>query len=171
MKSLYFAAPLFLVLSAAAATVTPGSLSPADKQFLMTAARTDMTEAHEGQMAEDKAGRSDVKAFAKTLVQDHTDSYHQLTQLAAETGVSIPNGINSSKDPTIVSLEHLKGDTFDRQFTRDEIAAHRHALAAFKLEAKQGKNQAVRDYASHMIPVLEKHLHLADDCAKPVKKS
>jgi putative membrane protein len=171
MKPIYLTIPFCLVVAAVAATVTPGSLSPADKQFLVTAARTDMTEAHEGQLAEDKAGRTDVKAFAKTMVQDHTESYHQLSQLAAETGVSIPNGINSSKDATIVSLERLKGDSFDRQFTRDEIAAHRHAIAAFKLEAKQGKNQAVRDYATRMIPVLEKHLHLADDCAKPVKKS
>ncbi len=57
-------------------------LNNADKQFMIAAARTDMIEAHEGQMAESQAKRADVKDFAKTLVQDHTQSYEQLTALA-----------------------------------------------------------------------------------------
>jgi putative membrane protein len=160
----------FLV-TAAFGIASAAALSPADRQFLNTAARTDMTEAHEGQMAQDQASRNDVKEFAKTLVQDHTDSYHQLSELAAKTGATIPKGINTAKVPGIMSLVHLKGAGFDRQFIRDEIAAHRHAIAVFQQEAKQAKDPAVRDYASKMIPILEKHLHLAEDCAKPMKKS
>ncbi len=160
-----------LALTAAAGIACAASVSNGDKQFMIMAAKTNMTEAHEGQMAETQANRADVKAFAKTLVQDHTEAYWQIKELAAKTGVMIPNGINTAKDAEIGSLVRLKGDAFDRQFTRDEITDHQHALAAFQREAKQGHDPAVKDYAAKMIPVLERHLHLAEDCAKPTKHS
>ena len=157
-------------LLAASGIACAASLTGADRQFMIEAARTDMIEAHEGQMAQDQAGRADVKTFAGTLVQDHTNSYVQLTALATKDGVEIPKGINTGKDRTIEQLVHLKGDSFDRQFVRDEIAAHRHALAIFKREAARAKDADVKAYAEKMIPVLEKHLHLAEECAKPVKR-
>lgn len=159
----------YLTLLAAAGIAYAASSSNADRQFMTTAAKTDMTEAHEGQMAENQARRPDVKDFAKTLDQDHTESYEHLTELSAKTGVSIPKGINTGKDRTIQRLVHLKGDRFDRQFARDEIAAHRQAIAAFRHEAAHGQDADVKAYATKMIPVLEKHLHLAEECAKPAR--
>jgi putative membrane protein len=158
-------------LLVAGGTMYAESLSKTDDQFLTMAAKTDMTEAHEGEMAESQADRSDVKELAKTIVRDHTDSYHQLTELANKTGASIPKGIDIRKDHTIVQLVHLKGASFDRQFAKDEIAAHRQAIAAFKREAEHGQNADLKAYATKMIPILEKHLHLAEDCAKPTKRS
>jgi len=147
------------------------TLSNADKQFMIMAAKTDMTEAHIGQMAENQANRPEVKDFAKALVQDHTDSYVHLNELAGKTGVSIPKGIDSGKDSNIQLLGHLKGATFDRTFERDEIASHRRALELFKREAAHAQNPDVKAYATSKIPVLEKHLHLAEECAKPAKRS
>ena len=156
-----------LAMIGAAGMALAASPSKTDKQFLITAAKTDMIEAHEGQMAENQATRADEKDFAKTLVKDHTESYQHLTALAAKTGVSIPKGIDSGKDRTIQQLEHLKGSAFDRQFARDEVAADRHAVAVFKREAAHGQDPAVKAYASQTIPVLEKQLQLAEQCAKP----
>jgi putative membrane protein len=148
-----------------------GAMSSADKQFMIMAARTDMIEAHEGQIAEQQAAKADVKDLGKTLVQDHTDDYMHLTALAAKTGVSIPKGINVAKDRSIEELAHAKGAGFDRLFTRDEIADHKQALAAFKRESMRGKDSDVKAYASSMIPVLEKHLQKAEECAKSVNGS
>ncbi len=153
----------------AAAVPAYSAMSSADKQFLINAAKIDMTEAHEGQMAEDRAGKSDVKDLGKTLVTDHTQDYEQLTALAAKTGVTIPKGINTAKVPTIEQLNHLKGATFDRQFTRDEVADHQRALASFKHESEHGQNPDVKAYAASMIPTLQKHLQLAEQCEKAKK--
>jgi putative membrane protein len=159
----------FVLLAAGLAWAA--SLDNADKQFLITAARTDMTEAHEGQMAEGQATRTDVKTLGKTLAEDHSASYAQVSQIAAKEGVTIPKGINVSQNHTIVQLVHLKGDNFDRQFAKDEVAAHRQLLVVFQREAKQGKDPEVKAYASKMIPTLEKHLQLAEQCEKPVGRS
>lgn len=158
-----------LALLGAAGAAYAASWSNADKQFMIIAAKTDMTEAHEGQLAGNQARRADVKDFAKTLVQDHTESYQHLTELAAKTGVSIPKGIDAAKDRIIEQLVHLKGDRFDRQFALDEIAAHRRAIAAFKREAALGQDAEVKAYATKMIPILEKHLKLAEECLQPAR--
>jgi putative membrane protein len=147
------------------------SVDAADKQFLTSAAKADMVEAHEGQMAENQAARADVKDFAKTLVQDHTQSYEHLTELAAKSGVTIPKGIDAAKERDIAPLVHLKGDRFDRAFAREEVSEHQRALAEFKREAAHGKDPDLKAYASGQIPVLEKHLHLAEACEKPAGKS
>lgn len=160
-----------LALLAGTTIIHAATLSSTDKQFLITAARTDMIEAHEGQMAEDQAQQADIKDLGKTLVQDHTQSYEELTALAAKTGVSIPTGINTAREATIEQLARLKGNSFDRAFDRDEIAAHKRLVASFKREAEHAKDPDVKAYATKMIPVVEKHLKLAEDCAKPVKKT
>lgn len=161
----------FLALFTAARFACAATLTNADKQFMITAARTDMIEAHEGQMAESQAKREDVKEFAKTLVQEHTQSYEQLTALATKTGVSIPKGINAAKDPAIAPLLRLSGDRFDQVFDKDEIAAHRRALALFKREAANAHDPDVKAFAAQTIPVLEKHLRLAQECAKSGKRT
>lgn len=160
-----------VVLLGAATAAYAASLSAADQQFLKTAARTDMTEAHQGQMAETTANRSEVKDFAKTLEQDHTHDYSQLANLAAKSGITIPNGIDTGKIHTIQQLRHLKGENFDRAFVRDEVAAHRQALAEYKREAAHGQDPDLKAYASQMIPTLEKHLQEAEKCEKPAKHS
>jgi len=156
----------YLTLLTAVGIASAASLSPTDKQFMISAARTDMTQAHEGQMAQNQGRSDDVKNFAKTLVQDHTNSYTQLSELAAKEGVSIPKGINASRNPSIRLLAHLTGQRFDQAFTKDEIASERQTIAVFKREAAHGKDVEVKAYANKMIPVLEKHVQLAEACAK-----
>ncbi len=74
------------------------SLSRADREFMNTAAKMDMIDAHEGQMAENQASGTGTKDLAKALVQDHSQSYTQIAGLAAKKSVSIPKGINAA-DP------------------------------------------------------------------------
>ena len=158
-----------LVLLAGAAAASARSLSPADRQFLDTAARADMTEAHEGQVIAGKADTTEVRAFAKTLDQDHEKSYEEITNLAAKDGVNIPKGIDITKDRPFDQLMTLSGSRLDHQFAEDEIRAHRREIALFRREAAHAGNRDVRAYAAEMIPVLEMHLRLAEECAKARK--
>jgi putative membrane protein len=171
MQRLEMIARAGLIAALGAGMAAAGSLSSADRQFMVTAAKANMTEAHEAQLCETQANRADLKAFAKTLDQDHTTAYQQLTELAVKTGVSIPKGIDISKDQGYEHLTHLKGDRFDREFAGHEITAHRHAIAEFRREADHGTDADVKAYAAKMVPVLEKHLKLAEQCTKSAKRS
>ncbi len=157
-----------LVLFAVGGIAQAASLNQTDKSFMMTAARIDMTEAHKGQMAESQGSGTEVKDFARTLVQDHTQSYEHLTALAAKEGVKIPRGISASA-PGVAPLVHLKGDRFDRQFAREEVSSDQQALAVFKRESEHGHDADVKAYATSAIPALENDLRLAQQCAKSKK--
>lgn len=160
-----------IALLAVAGIAQAARLSNTDEQFMLMAAKADMSEAHEAQMAEIQANRADVKAFAKTLDQDHRKSYEELTELAAHVGITIPKGIDAAKDPTVEHLLILKGNQFDHQFVKDEIASRRHAIVVFKRETERGRDAGLKAYATSMIPVLEKELHLVEECSKPAKRS
>lgn len=153
----------------AGGTALAASLSNADKQFMMTAAKANMTEAHEGQMAENQGVGDAVKNLGRTMDQDHTQAYQQLQALAQKDGVEIPTGIDTAKIAEIKQLEHLKGMAFDRAFARDEVAAHKQAIAEFKREAEHGSDPDVKAYANQTIPVLEKHLSMAEQAEKSAK--
>jgi len=139
---------------------------PNDAAFLSMAAQADMTIAHLGQMAEDRAATEKVKDFAKTVVQDHTNDYWELTGLAAKAGDRIPKAINGQNERVIASLNHSRGKAFDREFLNRQSAEHERLINAFKLEAEHGSNPAIKDYARKTLPTIERHLHDAQDLLK-----
>jgi putative membrane protein len=163
--------PFCLVALALGGIASAASLSNADKQFLVTVAQTDMTEAHQGQMALNQAGRADVKDLGKTLATDSTHSYEELTDLAAKNSVVIPKGIDAAKIHSVHQLAHLKGNRFDVLYTKDEIAAQKRAVAMFKREAERGRDADLKAWASKMLPVVEKHLQLAQQSSKTAGRS
>ena len=137
-----------------------------DAEFIKMAAEADMTTAHLGRDAQDRGATDKVKDFGKTLVLDHTTDYQSLTQLAATTGETIPKAIDNRDDRSIASLDHYKGKTFDRAFLNHESVEHEKLIQAFKTEAEHGQNSAIKAYATKALPVIERHLHDAQDLLK-----
>jgi putative membrane protein len=142
--------------------------SPADRRFMISAAKADMTEAHEGQMAQNKGASDRVRSFGTMLDQDHTQNFQQLETLASKLRVTLPAGIDTGKIATIKQLERLKGRAFDRAFARDEVTALKEAIARFKREAQHGSDPDVKAFAQHTIPALEKHLSMAEKAERSV---
>jgi putative membrane protein len=156
-------------MAACAIALSAASVSKTDKEFVNTAATMDMTGANEGQMAQNKASRAEVKDFARMLVQDDSQQYGQLAELAAKNGVSVPKGINTGRIPTAKQLASLNGTRFDQQFARDQIAAEQRSLAIFKHEAHYGQNAELKAFANKMIPVIQTDLKRAEECSKAPK--
>lgn len=167
-----FTKVIFSVLGAAAIAALPlcaraATLSKGDTEFLKMAAEADMTTTHIGKMAEDRAATSEIKDFGKKLAQDHTSDYGQISELAAKTGAEVPKGIDKLDDRHIASLDKLKGKAFDRTFLTQETAEHERLVKAFKEEAEHGDNPEIKDYANKALPVIQGHLHDAQDLLKP----
>jgi len=137
-----------------------------DKQFLRTLAIADMTEANLAEMARDKATKPPVKDFAQTVVKDQTDEYGQLSMLAGKTGESIPKGINTGKNPTVRTLMHMKGDSFDHAFLRDEIADQQRIVSALQRESSHGENADIKAWAGKELSVRQQELQQAQSLAK-----
>jgi len=137
-----------------------------DQDFLNFAAQTDMTEAHLGQMAQDQGASQAVKDLGQMLVTDHTSDYKQLGMLASKAGLILPKGIDTKHDKMIAPFGKLKGKMFDRRYTREMVAGHTAAIAAYEKEASDGQNADLKAYAKDTLPTLEKHKKAAQDAEK-----
>jgi putative membrane protein len=132
------------------------------EDFIRFAAQTDMVEANLGQLAQTAAGSEQVKDYAQMLVTDHTSDFSQLSGVVRQAGLSVPSAIDAKHDRTMIDpFEKLKGASFDRRYIEDIIAGHEKGIAICKKEAADAQNPALKTYADHALPVLEKHLAAA----------
>ena len=131
-----------------------------DQQFVDFAAQTDMTEAHLGQIAQDKGGQA-VREYGQTLRSDHTGDYHQLTEAAQKAGLTVPKAIDAQEDRVINSLDKLQGETFNRRYVHEMLMGHEHDIAVYKQEAQDAASPEVKAYSQHALPTLQKHLEEA----------
>lgn len=143
-----------------------GSAQTSDQAFVDLAAQTDMTEAHLGQLAADKASAQGVKDYAQMLVTDHTADYNTITAAATKANLTVPKGLDAKQNKMIAPYEKLKGAAFDRKFAHDMVAGHEAAIAAYDKEARDGQNADLKAYAKQTIPTLEKHRDAAKDLLK-----
>lgn len=138
-----------------------------DQQFVDFAAQTDMVEANLGQLAENAASSQQVKDYGQMLATDHTKDYQQLSDVAKQQNLTVPNAIDSEHNKMMITpFQKLKGAAFDRHFEQEMITGHTKALATYKKEAADAQNAALKSYAEQAIPVLEKHLSDAKDLEK-----
>jgi putative membrane protein len=137
-----------------------------DEAFLATAAQADMTIVHMGKMAQERAETPKLKDFANTLVQDHTNDYQELTELASKAGDGIPKAIDRQNNRTIATLDHYQGKTFDHAFVENQAAEHQRLVSAFKREAEHGSNPDIKAYANKTLPTIEQHLHDVENLLK-----
>jgi putative membrane protein len=154
------------VVLAVPALAQSTKLTSRDREFLKMAAVSNMTEAHLGEMAQDKAAQSGIKSYGQMLVKDDTKAYEELTVLDSKLGQSTPKGINVRRDKAVEMLADLKGKRFDGRFLREEVQDHERQLAAFRREAQHGHEPDVKAYATQELPTMEEHLREAEKLLK-----
>lgn len=165
-KTLFPAALAGAVVYCSLAIAKPPAGPKSDAAFLAMAAQADMTMAHIGKMAQERAATVEVKDFAGTLVRDHTSDYERLTALAAKVGDSVPKSIDERNRRTINELGQRRGKTFDHDFLNRQSAEHEKLINAYKWEAEHGATPAIRGYASNALATIERHLHDAENLLK-----
>ena len=135
--------------------------------FVSMAAMSDMFEIQTGKMAEAQASNKQVAGFGKMLVSDHTKSSTELMKLAkaAKLGVTPPAQLDQRQQVIADSLKSAKGQGFDAAFAQAQVAAHQEGIALFKAYAANGDNPQLKAFAKKGLPVLQKHLEMAQKLA------
>jgi putative membrane protein len=153
--------------SAFQATPTPpnqksqATLSTADRNFIIGAARGGMAEVKLGQLAADRAASDAVKQFGQRMVQDHGKANDELTQLAQQKGVTLPQDMGTKNQQVMDRLSKLSGAAFDRAYMADMVKDHQKDIAAFQREATRGQDPDVRAWAAKTLPTLQEHYRMA----------
>jgi putative membrane protein len=139
-----------------------------EQQFVDFAAQTDMVEANLGQLAGSAASSQPVKDYGQMLATDHTKDFNQLYDIAHQANLNMPNAIDAEHNKAMIDpFQKLNGAAFDRRYVHEMIAGHTKAIAAYKKEAADAQNPALKSYAEQALPTLQKHL----DGAKVLEKA
>lgn len=144
------------------------AVSNQDMKFVEEAAVGGMMEVDLGRLAAERAVNDDVKAFARRMVEDHTKANQQLLQVAAQTGITLPQDIPADKKQHRDMLAKATGAEFDRMYMSHMVKDHQKTVKEFEKQAQKGDNQAVRTFAQQTLPTLRQHLELAQSLAAQV---
>ena len=134
------------------------TVATADKAFILAAAQGGMTEVKLGELAAQKGMRDDVKAFGKMMVKDHTAINDDLKALAAQKGVTIPDGLDAKHQGMVDKMAALTDSEFDHAYITGMIKGHKMDAKEFKAESAETKDADIKGFVDKSIPVVDEHL-------------
>jgi putative membrane protein len=136
-------------------------LSQKDREFMKNAAIGGMAEVELGKLAQQNGHSPDVKSFGARMVQDHSRANDQLTNIAKDRGVQLPQQLDTEHMSMRDRLTKLQGDAFDRAYIKMMVADHDKDVKEFRREAQTGQDRELKRFARETLTVIEQHDQLA----------
>lgn len=130
----------------------------ADQQFLKEAYDHASEQLAIGELATRQGQSDEVKKIGQQMVTDETNALQRLRKVSDKQGMTLPQAPPAQDMGTVSHLSKLSGKQFDDAFLAQVRARDNHALSAFEQEAKSGKNEDLKTYASEQVPVIRGQL-------------
>ncbi|HEY8593423.1 MAG TPA: DUF4142 domain-containing protein [Sphingomicrobium sp.] len=157
-------------LALAACSTTPQTAAPVDLTnpmmapgYLAMAASSDMFEMQSAQLAHQMTQNPAIHSFASMLQTDHTQSTQMLMATAQAARITPPAPTLMPQHQAL--LDQLRaagtGYAFDQAFKDVQVQAHQQALGLHQGYATGGDVPALRTTAGQIVPVIQKHLNMA----------
>ena len=136
--------------------------STQDARFVYRASAGGMAEIMMGQLAVQRGQTDAVRAAGQMMVTDHTKADNQLMGITQTVMLKPAPGPNAMQQAMFHQLQSAPADQFDALWTNDMIQSHERTIALFKMEARGGQNDSLRQFAMTTLPVLYTHLHVVE---------
>jgi putative membrane protein len=156
--------------TACAALFAAGSAFAQDgvgQAFVSEATSVGLTAIALGRMADAKSSNVRIQTLGRDIARDHEAANEELSRLAGEKDLVLPDTVPADKDQRGNSFDSLLGDEFDRRFLEATIRDHAAAITLFDREAASGADAELRDFARRMLPALRGHLAAAQALQSP----
>lgn len=159
-----------MVLAACSTTPPPAPPAPVDLNnpllapgFLAQAGSANQFELQSAQLALSASTNPGVQNFANTLIADHTMMGQQVAAAATSAGLAPPAPALLPAQQAM--LDQLRsagtGPSFDIAFQQAQISAHQQGIQLMQNYSANGDVPALRNVAAQAIPVMQKHLAMA----------
>ena len=156
-------AALTAMATSAGAQSAMGTVSAADRAFMMNASEANIGEIASGTLAEERGSTSTVRRLGKRFVDGHRSNQQQLSMLAQRLSVTLPTHPSTGDRMAMARLEQLHGRAFDDAFLGLERNGDVKNITASKAEIGSSSSASIVAYAKASLPVFEEHLLLATD--------
>ncbi len=133
-------------------------MNKTDSDFMIKAAEAGQAEVSLSSIAMKRAVSPDIKAFARRMVDQHTENNSKLQKLASQKGIPLPTSLNDRHQQVKDTLEGITGNSFDRHYMDAMLDDHRTVVAEFKHEKDEVEDGDLKAYVEKTLPVLESHL-------------
>lgn len=110
-------------------------------------------------LAQGSAQDAGVKAYADTLVKDHTAMNQQVQAAAGQADAAAP----APDAGATAGLQGRAGADFDRAFVDMMVADHQKTIALFENAAQNASTDQAKSLAQEALPKLREHLRTAQD--------
>ena len=148
------------------AKTAPTAAPPNDAQIVLTA---DSVDVDYGNLAVKKTKNAEVKAFAETMIRDHTAVNAKATALAKKLGMT-PEASDTSKslksdgEKEMAKLKAMHGAEFDKAYIYNEVAYHESVIGALdKVLLPNAKNAELKSLLESGRPIFVSHLNHAKE--------
>ena len=143
---------------------TEAKASKATRKFMKRAASGNTLEVETSRLALEKSRQQDIKAFAQTMIDDHTKVGNQMKETLQAAGLPAPpDEMTEKHQDTLNTLKEAGGDRFDTEYVAVQIKAHEEAVALFSDYGKAGDNQPLKQFAETTLPSLKHHQKMAEE--------
>lgn len=128
-----------------------------DADFVVEATNGSLTEIEAGKLAFDRTQNPEVKDFANTMIDDHTQMIRELKTFADDKHLAVPDSVSNSNRSKIDELNKRSGKEFDREYMKWMVDDHDKDVAAFTKMSNEAKDSSVKSLARYNLPILLKH--------------
>jgi putative membrane protein len=133
-------------------------MKAADVAFALKAAQGGAGEVQLGQLAAQKGGSAEVKAFGQQMVEDHTKASENLKSVAGKESLTLPSSMDAKDLTLYTKLQYESGSKFDKDYVRAMVKDHRDDVKEFQKEADKGQDPLLKAFAAQVLPMLQAHL-------------
>ena len=153
------------------------SAGPTDPQIAAIVVTANQVDIDAGKLAKSKAHSKEVKAFAQTMITDHTGVNKSAVALVKKLKVTPENNATSDSlkkggDENLANLKKLKGDAFDRAYVDHEVAYHQAVIDAVdKTLIPSASNAELKALLVKVRPAFVAHLEHAQHLQSTLGKS
>jgi putative membrane protein len=134
-----------------------------DKAFFEKAAKSGEKEVRVSQAVLPQLTNASVKAFAQTMITDHTAANTELKTLASSKGVTLP-APQTNYSEKWSGKDHKE---IDEDYIETMVSDHKEAVDLFEKAAKSD-DVDIATFASKILPALRHHLETAKTLEKAI---
>lgn len=138
-----------------------------DAAFITDAASMCLYEIKLSKLAEQNSIRADVQEKGKVLEAAYSRVFKSIMELASAKSITLPADMSDAQKKTYNDLSFEISKDFDKKYVDIVTKDHTNTIGAYKKEAAESKDSAIKDFVQKTLPILQDNLQLVSSTYKP----
>ena len=162
MKKFFYTSALVFTFGASGLTFATDKIDADD--FVDEASAKGIAEVESARLALEKSTSTDIQAFARKIITDHTAANAELAAIANRKNLDVSDEAELTNKAKKFVLKQRDGESFDEAYANNQVEAHKTSIELFQ-RAAASNDADLAAFAKKTLPTLEHHLKQAKELA------